>query len=104
LFKYKKYRLSNIFLSNISDFLYPLFNYLILFIFLFFKNTTTLNDEINPSVPNILTSSPVFTLAVVSPLFTGVFTVLSTFDGALGLACNPAIAFSNTSFALSTSS
>ena len=32
------------------------------------------------------------------------FTVLSTFDGVLGFACNPAIAFSNVAFALSTSS
>ena len=48
-------------------------------------------------------ASPVFTLAVVSPLFTGVFTVLSTFDGVLGLAYNPAIAFSNVALALSTS-
>ena len=60
----------------------------------------TLNSAIVANIPAKL-SSPVLTLTVVSPLFTGVFAVLST--GVLELACNPAIAFSNVAFALSTS-
>ena len=55
-------------------------------------------------------SSPVFTLAVVSPLLTGVFTVLSTVlstAGVLGvtgvlLTTNPSTAFVNTVSAFAT--
>ena len=56
-----------------------------------------LNNVIPPNNP-VKLSSPVFTLVVVSPLFTGVLTVLSVVT-----VCNPAIAFSNVTFALSTS-
>ena len=61
----------------------------------------TLNNVIVANIPTKLLS-PVLTL-VLSALFTDVLTVLSTFDDVLELACNSAIAFSNVTFALSTS-
>ena len=57
----------------------------------------TLNNA-SPANISIKLLFPVFTLTVVSPLFTGVLTVLSVVT-----VCNPAKAFANTSFALFTS-
>ena len=69
--------------------------------FLFFLRTLVpaILNNANPANVPASASSPVFTLTVVSPLFTGVFTALSVVT-----VCNPARAFARTSFALSTSS
>ena len=56
-------------------------------------------NNVSPANIPVKLLSPVSTLTVTSPLFTGVFTVLST--GAFILASKPLIAFSNVAFALS---
>ena len=69
------------------DFIFININY---FFFFLDKYAITLNEVTAPSAETKLLSSPVFTLAVVSPGFTG---VLVSTDGLFGFISNPDIAF-----------